>query len=461
MATEIRNVHDTVGIESPYWNIFEPPIENNSTESYEYEEYREINVEVKALKKYKIPIKDLNVWIHPHNSYLHLKGRVLKADGSNLDATEKVTLTNNGFNLFSTAKYKIGDKEIESIDYVGIGTTVLNLVDFSDDYAKSAASNMFWYRDTADSADTNRFIYDSADKASKLKESDTKLEDLVKHIKGNHNFNEGFLRRWIIAKQSAKISMFLPLKRLFGFCRDINKVFKGLPHEIELERNLDDNIIHKSAATGAYKFEISHLSWFVPVVTPSVMTLAKLEAYLATGATSSLFWESYNVYRTDIRNDKNAQLRITNTQHKPSHIYVVFQKAKRTENQSETNMVFDAMNLLKIQIKVGNKKVPDEPYSCDEDISRVYTSFLSAGMKDIESDTGTQVNYVEFLRLYPIFHFDLTAIESSIFDNSITPEILVNYTLEGIPENYYVFCIVVNERKATIQAVDQKIYVIL
>ena len=45
-------------IESPYWNIFEPPIENNSTESYEYVEYREINVEVKSLKKYKLPVKD-------------------------------------------------------------------------------------------------------------------------------------------------------------------------------------------------------------------------------------------------------------------------------------------------------------------------------------------------------------------------------------------------------------------
>ena len=45
----------TTEIESPYWNIFESPIENNSTESYEYVEYREINVEVKALKKYKIP----------------------------------------------------------------------------------------------------------------------------------------------------------------------------------------------------------------------------------------------------------------------------------------------------------------------------------------------------------------------------------------------------------------------
>ena len=454
----------TIEIESPYWNIFESPMENNSTESYEYVEYREINVEVKALKKYKIPAKDLNVWIHPHNSYLHLKGKVLKSDGTDLSPNDIVTLTNNGFNLFSNAKYRIGDKEIESIDYVGIGTIVLNLVEFSDDYAKSAASNMFWFRDTSDSTITNRFIYDSTDKNSKLKESDAKLEDLVMKIKVNHNFNEGFLERWKLTKQSKQISMFLPLNRLFGFCKDINRVFRGLPHEIELEKNLNDNVIHRSGI-GTYKFEISHLSWFVPIITPSLTIMAKLETYLASSAINSLYWESYNVYRTDIRDDKNVQLRITSTQHKPSHIYVVFQKISRTENQSETNMVFDHMNLSKIQVKVGNKKVPEEPYACDFsplslDYSRIYTSFLSAGYKNIDVDTGTVISYNDFAKLFPIFHFDLTSQESSIFENSITPEITVNYTLEGIPGNYYVFCIIVNERKATIQAIDQKIYVI-
>ncbi len=29
----------TIEIESPHWNIFESPMENNSTESYEYVEY--------------------------------------------------------------------------------------------------------------------------------------------------------------------------------------------------------------------------------------------------------------------------------------------------------------------------------------------------------------------------------------------------------------------------------------
>jgi hypothetical protein len=83
--------------------------------------------------------------------------------------------------------------------------------------------------------------------------------------------------------------------------------------------------------------------------------------------------------------------------------------------------------------KVGNKKVPDEAYSCDFSpiklgYSRIYTSFLSAGYKNIDVDTGTVISYNNFAKLFPIFHFDLTSQETSIFENSTTPEITVNYT---------------------------------
>jgi hypothetical protein len=107
-------------------------------------------------------------------------------------------------------------------------------------------------------------------------------------IKVNHNFKEGFLERWKLTKQIKQISTFLPLNRLFRFCKDINRVFEGLPHEIELEKNLDDNVIHRSG-TESYKFVISHLSWFVPIVTPSLTTMAKLETYLTSGSINSLY----------------------------------------------------------------------------------------------------------------------------------------------------------------------------
>jgi hypothetical protein len=95
------------------------------------------------------------------------------------------------------------------------------------------------------------------------------------------------------------------MSRLFGFCKDINRVFRGLPHEIELERNLDDNLIHRFGVSN-FKFEISHLSLF-RLILLHWKQIKKLETYLADVA-NSLFWKSYNVYRTDVRDDKNVQL---------------------------------------------------------------------------------------------------------------------------------------------------------
>jgi hypothetical protein len=117
------------------------------------------------------------------------------------------------------------------------------------------------------------------------------------------------------------------------------------------------------------------------------------------------------------------------------------------------------MNLSKIQVKVGNKKVPDKIYACDFtptslDYSRVCTSFHSAGYKNIDVDRGTVISYNDFSMLYPIFHFDLTSQESSIFENSTTPEITVSYTLDGTGR-CYVFRIVMSERKVTIQAIKK------
>ena len=33
------------------------------------------------------------------------------------------------------------------------------------------------------------------------------------------------------------IGMHLPLLRLFGFCQDINRIFRGVTHQIILKRN--------------------------------------------------------------------------------------------------------------------------------------------------------------------------------------------------------------------------------
>ncbi len=70
------------------------------------------------MTKYEIATRNFENWIHPHNSFLHIKGKILKPDGSNLSDSDIVTITNDGFNLFDRANYFVEDKEIEDIENV-------------------------------------------------------------------------------------------------------------------------------------------------------------------------------------------------------------------------------------------------------------------------------------------------------------------------------------------------------
>ncbi len=168
---------------------------------------------MKDLTKYEISTSNVENWIHPHNSFLHVKGKILKADGSNLTGYDILTIKNNGFNLFDRAKYYIEDKEIEN---VRLATTVMNFVDFSDDFARSVANNMFCYKDTAEPTGSSRFLYDASDKSTLVKELNVKIENLIPKIKKNHNFNKAYLERLKLTKQTKQVRIFGKTKEKMG-----------------------------------------------------------------------------------------------------------------------------------------------------------------------------------------------------------------------------------------------------
>lgn len=66
-------------------------------------------------------------------------------------------------------------------------------------------------------------------------------------------------------------------------------MFKGVKHEIQLEKNSDNNIIHK---TGTLNYKLNHLSSWIPRVVPCSVKMAKLETALASGFATQSYWES-------------------------------------------------------------------------------------------------------------------------------------------------------------------------
>ena len=78
-------------------------------------------------------------------------------------------------------------------------------------------------------------------------------------------------RQYIIRNSDPKgsFSFRIPLKHIFGFCEDYDKVVYGLKHTLTLTRNNDDDAIFRDAGVDAGKIMLSKISWFMPHVTPA------------------------------------------------------------------------------------------------------------------------------------------------------------------------------------------------
>ena len=445
---------------APYWQIFEKPIVDDSTTKYEFKEIRETNVNVSKLDNFEFTIKDLESWILPSDSYLHAKIKIPREDGKNMDAVDKATLTNNGFNLFKNAEYIINGKTIESIDYVGISTTVKNLLEFSDDYSRSAATNMFWYKDKTQTNDsfTEESEFVSTSTTAKAGESPT-----IK-TKKNDKFNSGLLKRYNKTKESHVVSMYLPLSRLFGFCQDINRVFRGVTHKIALKRNSNNNMIIKKGSQN-FKVDIMYLSWILPVLNPSLFIRNELEGKLVKKSSFELRWEACNTYKSDNRNDKELTWRVVSERCNTTKIVVVLQKTEKNSNALQNNMVFDHMNIEKIEVRVNGYKYPQEELKCDfsndnEDYSNAYQRFLHLGYKHRNVDSGTIVSYNDFKTVYPLFCFDVSKHEPNIYASGSNVDIEIKLLLDQEPaDSYNIYCVIFSERKANMDVIDHKLYV--
>ena len=61
----------------------------------------------------------------------------------------------------------------------------------------------------------------------------------------------------------------IPLKHIFGFCVDYDKVVYGLKHGLILTRKGDEDAIFRTNKVDSGKITMSKISWFMPDVTPS------------------------------------------------------------------------------------------------------------------------------------------------------------------------------------------------
>ena len=112
---------------------------------------------------------------------------------------------------------------------------------YPDDFSKAQGFNQLWYKDTSTTAaktDNNGFTARHA----YLIQSST--------VKGTFSFR-------------------IPLKHMFGFCEDYDKIVYGLKHSLTLVSKTDDDAVVRGAAAGAGKVSLDKISWSMPHVIPA------------------------------------------------------------------------------------------------------------------------------------------------------------------------------------------------
>ena len=178
--------------------VTDPILSDDSIDKYEDIEYEPVaGTNLNSFgADIRLTIETQDIFTHPSESFLIIEGQLVKGDGAPYDAANLITLTNNGImHLFKCIRYDLSGQEIENIMNVGQATTMLGLLKYPDDFSKSKGLNQLWYKDTTANANNN---------------------------------NNGFsIRRNYIFVNADPIGTFsfkIPLKHIFGFCEDYDKV---------------------------------------------------------------------------------------------------------------------------------------------------------------------------------------------------------------------------------------------
>ena len=173
--------------------------------------------------------------------------------------------------MFQTAQYQLNNKTIENINlYLPQASTILNLVSFSNDCSKSTASNMFWYKDIGTGGIFLKQNFTNVAEDANANVFFDGVRDLIETYNNNQQANLGFTARQNITTRNKQITLMLPFLQIFEFCRDIDKVFRGVKHSLILDREIFNNYIMRANGVAAGKFDINHITLWMPKVKPSL-----------------------------------------------------------------------------------------------------------------------------------------------------------------------------------------------
>ena len=431
--------------------ITDPILKDDSIDKYEeiaYEPIAGTNLNTPG-QDIRLTIETQDIFTHPSESYLIIEGKLVRSDNGNsyVDPNNVlITLTNNGImHLFKRIRYDLSGQEIENIMNVGQATTMLGLLKYPDDFSKSKGLNQLWYKDTTRNANNNNIGFD-------------------------------IRRKYIIANADpvGTFSFRIPLKHIFGFCEDYDKVVYGLKHNLILTRNNDNDAIYKTNnvvgdldAVVDGRIILEKISWFMPHVTPA--DKYKMELYKIIERKEKIP-VGYRMIQCDSASVPNTRefswrLSVKSSPEVPRFIIVGFQTNK-IGNQKENPSIFDNVDVANIYVMLNSMRYPTVDYNISFDeqrFSRVYgdaADFRSKFFNMDELISSPNINPSDYRNLYPLFLFDVSK-QSEKLKYSTTDIQVKMYFNANPPAGTQAYGVIISDRLINFQSDGNKFSVVI
>ena len=319
------------------------------------------------------------------------------------------------------------------------------MLKYPDDFSKSKGLNQLWYKDTTDIANDD---------------------------------NAGFVyRRFYIVRNSnpkGSFSFRIPLKHIFGFCEDYDKVVYGLKHNLTLTRNNDNDAIFKNngndAAGNPYadgKVILSKIYWFMPHVTPADKDKMELYKIIERKEKLPVGYRMIQCDSASIPQNSTSfswRLSVKSSPEVPRFIIVGFQTAK-SGSQVVNPSLFDNVNVSNIYAMLNSMRYPTTDYNISflgQKFSRAYgdaVEFRNEFFNMDELISNPNINPSEYRGLYPLFLFDVSKQSEKLKYSTTDIQIKMHFSA-GIPLNTQAYAVIISDRLINFQSDGNKFSVV-
>lgn len=315
---------------------------------------------------------------------------------------------------------------------------MLGLLKYPDEFSKSQGLNQLWYKDTT----TTASIAD----------------------------NTGFAVRqsYLIKSPDPKgtFSFRIPLKHIFGFCEDYDKIMYGLKQTLTLVRKSDNDAIFRAADVDGGKITLQKVSWFMPHVLPA--DAEKFQLYKTIESKASLP-VAYGMRQCDSISVPQStsftwRLSVKSSPEKPRYVVVSFQTEKDGD-QEKNPSIFDNVDVRNMYVMLNSRRYPAVDYQIDftkQQFSRVYGDAAAFRSKFYHMDelvSNPNITPADYKTLFPLFVFDVSRqserLKTSVTDIQIKAEFNAN-----VPAGTEAFAVVISDKMINFQSDGNKMSVV-